>query len=783
MNIQYGRNRYILLLVIFVLTVVAPIGMGAAAVDPTPLPETGADNQEANIDALDPMAEADKPPMVGGSPLEAPLVFAPERVAPSAPTSPPAINIWYGPAQNFGQVGKPQQWVNILGNVTSLVPITDLSYKLNGGATQPLTMGPDRRLDEAGDFNVEIDYEDLNPGNNTVVITAADGPGSTSSQTVTVNYTPGNVWPLPYSVAWNSVANLQNAVQIVDGLWTIQGNNVRTEEPGYDRILALGDVGETWKDYEVTAAVIAHGIDQDGFNSQGNGAGVGFIARWRGHYQDEDETPRQGWRDLGALAWFRWNTDNTKGIELRGNGGAGIDTNPNQQLTFGQPYMFKLSVLSTSPDNPSYYRFKIWEQGQPEPAFWDAEGFGKDGEPPTGSVLLLAHNVDVSFGAVTVSPLAGVRPIITRATDGNGIITLTPNQPSYSYAQRVGIQAVGNIGYRFSGWGGDLSGNQNPVVVNVTQDMNVTATFEAAPPPVVNVNSGGNGTVAVVPDKDEYQYGETITVTASANPGYLFAGWTGDLTGSQNPGFVVLNGDTSITANFAQTNPNSPISDDFNKFGCELNDELWTFVNPLGDGSLDVTGTHARISVPQGQSHNLWIDGNKAPRLMQAMANPQFFESVVKFESTVTQQFQMQGMIAEQGEMGFIRFEFQHNGGSSPRVYVAAIANGALSEQFSIDIPPLGEASYLRMTRAGSLWSFAYSMNGTDWVGAGGLEHDMTVNAVGVYGANHPAGGGDAPAHTAVVDYFFNSAAPIVPEDEREGCAIGLYLPMVVGNP
>lgn len=775
MSTQSGNNRFILFLIGFLLVMVAPVGIGATAVDPTPPA-----SNESQVEDLDFAAEAGKPPLEGGSPSQN-LVFGSEQPETQTPTSPPTIDVWYGPVQNFGQVGRPQRWVNILGNISSLQPLTSVTYRLNGGAAQPLKLGADRRLDEPGDFNIELDYADLQAVNE-VVITATDASGS-SSQTVTVNRAAPQAWPLPYSIQWNSGQPLQSLVQVVDGLWQIQGNTVRTAEPGYDRMLALGDMGATWKDYEVQAEVTVHNIDQKGFNTQGNGAGIGFISRWRGHYQIEDEIPRQGWRQLGALAWYRWTTNNTEGMELRGNGGAGIDTNGNKTVQFGKTYLFKLSSLSTSPGSPSYYRFKIWEKGQQEPVFWDAEGFGKAGELESGSVLLLAHNVNASFGPVSVTPLAGQFYTISRAPSENGTIKLSPEQASYTYAQRVGIQAVGNIGYRFAGWGGDLSGTQNPVVVNITQNMSISATFEPAPPPVVNINSSGNGSVSVVPDKDEYQYGETITLTAKANPGYLFAGWTGDLTGSQNPATYVINGDTTITANFASANPDSIQSDDFN---CGLNTDMWTFVDPLDDGSYDANGSQLRLTAPAGTSHNPWIDGNKAPRMMQSVNNPQFFEADVKFESAVTQQYQMQGMMAEQNEQNFIRFEYQHNGGASPRVYVAAIRNGAVSDQHSVNVSPLGAASYLRMTRADSNWTFAYSANGTNWTPFYGLEFDAPVNAVGVFSANHNPGGNPAPAHTAVVDYFFNSAAPIVPEDDPDGCVAPgwfVYLPMTVDQP
>ena len=137
-------------------------------------------------------------------------------------SSTPVIDVWYGSPQLFGQLGVPQQWVNILGNVTDPDGIATLTYALNGGTDSTLSTGPDsRRLADEGDFNVEIDHTDLVDGPNSVVIKATDNLGFTTTETVTVNYTSGNAWPLPYSVDWDTVIDVQDVAQIVDGKWAL----------------------------------------------------------------------------------------------------------------------------------------------------------------------------------------------------------------------------------------------------------------------------------------------------------------------------------------------------------------------------------------------------------------------------------------------------------------------------------------------------------------------------------------------------------------------------------
>jgi len=58
------------------------------------------------------------------------------------------------------------------------------------------------------------------------------------------------------------------------------------------------------------------------------------------------------------------------------------------------------------------------------------------------------------------------------------------------------------------------------------------------------------GTVSYSRTSSSYKYGEQITLTASANPGYRFKGWTGSIISSNNPIIVTMDNNKSVTANF-----------------------------------------------------------------------------------------------------------------------------------------------------------------------------------------------------------------------------------------
>lgn len=62
----------------------------------------------------------------------------------------------------------------------------------------------------------------------------------------------------------------------------------------------------------------------------------------------------------------------------------------------------------------------------------------------------------------------------------------------------------------------------------------------------------GNGSVSLSPTGGVYEEGTVVTLTATANNGYNFAGWSGDVTNSQNPLNITISSDLSITATFEE---------------------------------------------------------------------------------------------------------------------------------------------------------------------------------------------------------------------------------------
>jgi hypothetical protein len=319
-------------------------------------------------------------------------------------SSAPAIDLWYGHDQVFAQHGNPQQWINILGRVSDPDGVASLQYSLNGGPPAPLSIGPDtRRLYKPGDFNIELDYQNLVNGVNTVTISATDTLANRSVENVDVHYTAGQTWPQTYSIDWSAASSIQQAAQVVDGLWTIEGGSVRTVEVGYDRLLDIGDV--SWTDYEVTVPITIHSFNPAGFQQPSNGQGIGVALRWKGHYDWDGSQPRYGYNPKGAIGWYSWSSTLGYRLSILGNQEVLLaEDTSGRTLAFDVRYIFKMRV-ETRPGQTSMYRLKVWQDGTPEPAAWDLSAPNYPGELSAGSLLLVAHQTDASFGNVIVVPI------------------------------------------------------------------------------------------------------------------------------------------------------------------------------------------------------------------------------------------------------------------------------------------------------------------------------------------------------------------------------------------
>ena len=116
---------------------------------------------------------------------------------------------------------------------------------------------------------------------------------------------------------------------------------------------------------------------------------------------------------------------------------------------------------------------------------------------------------------------------------------------TYEYGETVTLTAIPNEGYEFVRWSDGET--INPRKITVTDDLVLTAEFKKETHTIVltcDVEKGsvfGGGT---------YEYGETVTLTATPNEGYKFVRWSNNVV--DNPYTFVISKDVTLTAEFEE---------------------------------------------------------------------------------------------------------------------------------------------------------------------------------------------------------------------------------------
>jgi preprotein translocase subunit YajC len=176
------------------------------------------------------------------------------------------------------------------------------------------------------------------------------------------------------------------------------------------------------------------------------------------------------------------------------------------------------------------------------------------------AVTTIAVDHDYSITANFAKPCS----LTISSTTGGSVTTPGEGAFIYNVGTVVDLVATPDTGYRFADWTGDVGtiANVNAATTTITMngDYSITANFEELAEYDLTTSSTAGGSVTV-PGEGTFTYydGTVVNLVATANSGYYFINWTGNVGTIANVNAptttVTMNDDYSITANFKYIPP------------------------------------------------------------------------------------------------------------------------------------------------------------------------------------------------------------------------------------
>jgi hypothetical protein len=265
---------------------------------------------------------------------------------------------------------------------------------------------------------------------------------------------------------------------------------------------------------------------------------------------------------------------------------AGSDASTNAILLVHAP----LQIVS-QPEAQAAYKgatvfFYAAAQGLPQALQWFKDGAALPGQTNNWLELPSVQTNDAGSYWMTASNLAGAVPtdqaslsvsnvdVTFVSVFGNGQI-ISDTQASFAGAVSMALQSIfpaGSIYYSLDGSPPDLlsAPYQGPFTLTnrvtlraITYNSTFTQLGEAAPIDVtitaplptyvLSATTPGGGTLTFSPPSGPYVSNTTITVTATANPGWTFLYWLGDASGTNVSAAIPMTRNKAVQAIFGTT--------------------------------------------------------------------------------------------------------------------------------------------------------------------------------------------------------------------------------------
>ena len=210
---------------------------------------------------------------------------------------------------------------------------------------------------------------------------------------------------------------------------------------------------------------------------------------------------------------------------------------------------------------------------------WSINGEIMSTEPSYTFTVTAPVSITANFG-ILCSVSAVVSPENAGMVSGVG---------EYLIGTEATLTATSNDGYSFNNWtlDGEIVSTESSYTFTITAPVSFTANFDVLYSVSVNINLEGAGTVN---GEGEYLNGSNVTLTATANEGYVFNNWTlnGEIVSTEPSYTFTVTESVNFTANFDVVQ-SQQLSEGWNWFSTYLDitlDELKAALVATGNTSI-----------------------------------------------------------------------------------------------------------------------------------------------------------------------------------------------------
>jgi len=116
----------------------------------------------------------------------------------------------------------------------------------------------------------------------------------------------------------------------------------------------------------------------------------------------------------------------------------------------------------------------------------------------------------------------------------------------------VSLEAIPEPGYYFAGWSGDLTGSDNPTAIEMDSEKTIVANFSRITY-ALTIEVNGSGSITPSDNRQDYESGTVVEITAIPDSGWQFDGWNGNVDDQAlATTTVTMDSENTITANFSR---------------------------------------------------------------------------------------------------------------------------------------------------------------------------------------------------------------------------------------